>query len=106
MGCVNPPVRPGAVYVTHTLTHTYVEEAPMFLRQSSLEDDISSITHTFFCSQTDKHTLCNTLSLYGPYPLNVNGLNKREREREYVRVKPEGGGNSWKCKRSVSHWFC
>lgn len=80
MGCVNPPVRPGAVYVTHTLTHTYVEEAPMFLRQSSLEDDVSSITHTFFCSQTDKHTLCNTLSLYGPYPLNVNGLNKRERE--------------------------
>lgn len=69
MSSVNPPVRPGVVYVTHTLTHTYTEEELMFLRRSSLEDDVicslslvplAVLLTLFFFFFPGKHTYTHT----------------------------------------------
>lgn len=93
---VNPPVRPGVVYVTHTLTHTYTEEELMFLRRSSLEDDvICSLSlvplallltlpfFSFFFLQTHTHThVVQYNDTLWPYFLDVDGWKEYKRGRE------------------------
>lgn len=106
MGSVNPPVRPGVVYVTHTLTHTSTEEELMFLRRSSLEGDVICslslvppallltlffLFFFFFPLQTHKHThVVQHNDTLWPYFLDGDGQKECKREREDERSEARG----------------
>lgn len=73
MGPVNPPVRPGVVYVTHTHRgRANVSQTQLFGGRCylfSVACPSSSITHTFFYllgnAHTHTHEFCNTMTLTG-----------------------------------------
>lgn len=92
MGSVNLPVRPGVVCATHTHQHTHIEEELMFLRRSSLEDDVIcshwsfSIYYleSFFFKQT--HTIQIDTQ-------DIDGWRWDASEGEGIRgAKPKGEG--------------
>lgn len=100
MGPVNPPVRPGVVYVTHTHRgRANVSQTQLFGGRCylfSVACPSSSITHTFFYLLGNAHTHTRILQYndtHWPYFLDVDGRKRCMGGRQRMRgVKPEGEG--------------